>query len=174
MAAEVATGRTARAQVADTDGEARMHWDEMASYYLIMLGIYVLVGVLFFYGGKSKIIDGHGAPQGIKTQFANTFIDTFPGIDAAWWILGILESVIFLLMVASIVTLEFLPHKRKSFLIVGLALAILTFSFLAMGQNAVGAHSSVAELYLYTGATAALLLVVLLLPPRRSAAFISG
>src|SRR5579862_6872065 len=169
MAAEVATGRTASAQVADTEDDVRMHWDEMAAYYLVMLGVYVLVGVLFFYSGKSKIIDGHGAPQAIKTQFQNTFLNTFPGIDAAWWILGILESIVFLLMVASIVTLEFLPHKRKSCLIVGLALAILTFSFLAMGQNAVGQHSSVAELYLYAGGTAALLLVVLLLPPRRAA-----
>ena len=107
-------------------------------------GIYLLVGVLFFYAGKEKIIDGHGAPPPIEKQFSGTFLDTIPGVDAAWTILGILE------------------------------LAIFTFSILAMGQNVVGENEGVAELFLYAGATGVLIGLVLLMPPYRGQNWISG
>jgi hypothetical protein len=51
-----------------------------------------MVGGLMFYSGKEKLFDDDGnAPQGIKDQFKGTFLDTFPGTDAAWVILGLLE-----------------------------------------------------------------------------------
>jgi hypothetical protein len=80
-----------------------MRWDDGVVYALILAGIYLLVSVLFFCAGKSKLIDGHGAPPAIAKQFAGTFLDTIPGIDAIWTILGILESPIFLLIVAGLV-----------------------------------------------------------------------
>ena len=90
-----------------------------------------------FYSGKEKLFDDDGnAPAGIKQQFAGTFVDTFPGTDAAWVILGILEFGVFLLLVASLLRLEFLPHREKWFLQVGLAVALLTFACLAFGQTA--------------------------------------
>jgi len=33
---------------------------EQAGYWLILLGVYVLVGVLFFYSGKGKLFDDNG------------------------------------------------------------------------------------------------------------------
>src|SRR5215813_10405377 len=119
----------------------RMRWEDGVIYALILAGIYLLLGVLFFYAGKEKIIDGHGAPPPIEKQFAGTFLDTIPGVDAAWTILGILESVIFVLIVVSLVRLEFLPNRRKTFLLCAQSLAIFTFSILAMGQNVVGETS---------------------------------
>ena len=78
-----------------------------------------------FYSGKEKLFDDNGnAPQAIKTQFAGTFIDTFPGADAAWVILGILEFGVFVLLVASVLRLEFLPHREKWLLQCGLAVAL--------------------------------------------------
>jgi hypothetical protein len=38
--------------------------------------------------------------------FSDTFLDTIPGVDAAWTILGIFESAIFVLLVVSLVRLE--------------------------------------------------------------------
>ncbi len=150
-----------------------MKWEDWVVYALVLAGIYLLVGVLFFYAGKEKIIDGHGAPPGIAKQFAGTFLDTIPGVDAAWTILGILESLIFILVVISLVRLEFLPERRKSFLLSALALAIFTFSILAMGQNVTGENEGVAELFTYAGATGILIGLVLLMPPYRRGDWIS-
>jgi hypothetical protein len=153
---------------------SRMRWEDGAVYVLALAGIYLLVGVLFFYAGKEKIIDGGGAPPPIAQQFSGTFLDTIPGVDAAWTILGILESLIFILVLVSLIRLEFMPDRRKSFLLSALALAIFTFSILAMGQNVVGENSGVAELFLYAGATAVLMGLVLLMPPNRPVNWISG
>jgi len=151
-----------------------MRWEDAAVYALVLAGIYLLLGVLFFYAGKEKIIDGHGAPPPIEKQFSGTFLDTIPGVDAAWTILGLLECAIFILIVVSLVRLEFMPDRRKPFLLCSLALAIFTFPILAMGQNVVGENEGVAELFLYAGATGVLIGLVLLMPPYRSVNWISG
>lgn len=152
----------------------RARWEDWVVYGLILAGIYFLVGVLFFYAGKEKIFDGLGAPAGIEKQFAGTFLDTIPGIDAAWTILGILEFGIFVLMVISLLRLEFMPGRSKPWMLSGLGLAIFTFSILGIGQNVVGENSGVAELFLYAGATGVLLWLVLQLPPYGAANWISG
>jgi hypothetical protein len=151
-----------------------MRWEDGAIYALALAGIYLLVGVLFFYAGKEKIFDGLGAPPPIEKQFSGTFLDTIPGVDAAWTILGILELAIFVLTVVSLIRLEFMPARRKPFLLSGLALAIFTFSILGIGQNVVGENSGVAELFLYAGATGVLFGLVLLMPPYGPASWISG
>jgi hypothetical protein len=151
-----------------------MRWEDWVVYGLVLAGIYLLVGVLFFYAGKEKIFDGIGAPPPIEKQFSGTFLDTIPGVDAAWTILGILELGIFVLMVASLVTMEFLPSRRKPALLSGLALAIFTFSILGTGQNVVGENTGVAELFLYAGATGVLMGLVLLMPPYRPGNWLSS
>lgn len=152
----------------------RMRWEDAAVYALTLAGIYLLLGVLFFYSGKEKIIDGHGAPPPIEKQFSGTFLETIPGVDAAWTILGLLELAVFVLIIVSLVRLEFMPERRKTFLLCALALAIFTFSILAMGQNVVGENSGVASLFVYVGATGVLMGLVLLMPPYRQANWISG
>src|SRR5262245_46157158 len=96
---------------------ARMRWEDGLVYGLVLAGIYFLVGVLFFYAGKEKIFDGLGAPAAIEKQFSGTFLDTIPGVDAAWTILGILELGVFVLTILSLVLLEFMPNRRKPFLL---------------------------------------------------------
>jgi hypothetical protein len=162
------------ASTASSSSRGSMRWEDGVVYALVLAGIYLLVGVLFFYAGKEKIIDGHGAPPPIEKQFAGTFIDTIPGIDAAWTILGILESLIFVLVVVSLVRLEFMPDRRKTFLVCSLALSVFTFSILAIGENVTGENSGVAELFLYAAGTGVLLGLVLLMPPRRPSNWISG
>jgi len=163
----------AREAASASDGRA-MRWEDGVVYGLILAGIYFLVGVLFFYAGKGKIFDGLGAPAPIEKQFSGTFLDTIPGVDAAWTILGILELAIFALVVVSLATLEFMPSRRKPFMFSALALAIFTFSILAIGQNVVGENTGVAELFLYAGATGVLIGLVLLLPPYGPVNWISG
>ena len=153
---------------------AGMRWEDWVVYGLLLAGIYFLVGVLFFYAGKEKIFDGLGAPAGIEKQFAGTFLDTIPGVDAAWTILGILEFAVFVITVISLVRLEFLPNRAKPWLLSALGLAIFTFSILAIGQNVTGENSGVAELYIYAGATGVLIFLVLQLPPYKAANWIGG
>ena len=142
-------------------------WDGIA-YWAIVAGVYLMVGGLMFYSGKGKLFDSDGnAPEAIKEQFSNSFISTVPGTDAAWIILGILEFAVFVLLVASLVMLEFLPHRRKSLMQVALAVALITFACLSFGQTAVGQHESTASLYQYFGATAVILILVSMLPPNR-------
>jgi hypothetical protein len=43
----------------------RMRWEDGVVYGLVLAGIYLLVGVLFFYAGKEKLFDGLGAPPPI-------------------------------------------------------------------------------------------------------------
>lgn len=154
--------------------DERMSWEDIVVYALSLAGVYLLIGVLFFYSGKSKVIDGHGAPDAIAKQFKGTFLDTIPGVDAAWWILGILESLIFILLVISLIRLEFMPDRRKPWLLSGLALSVFTFSILAMGQNVTGETSGVASIFVYAGATVALIFLVFVMPPYRPKNWISG
>jgi hypothetical protein len=145
------------------------------AYWVTLIGVYVMVGGLMFYSGKGKLFDDDGnAPQGIKDQFSGTFIDTFPGTDAAWVILGILEFAVFLLLVVSLLRLELLPHREKSFLQVGLAVAMLTFAVMAFGQTATGQHEGTASLYTYFGSTVVILILVSLLPPNRPDRWLGG
>ena len=137
------------------------------AYWLILAGVYLMVGGLMFYSGKEKLFDSDGnAPAGIKEQFENSFLSTF--------ILGIFEFGVFVLLLASVVRLEFLPHRDKSILQVGLALALLTFACLAFGQTATSQFSGTAELYGYFASTAVILLLVSVMPPNRPDNWLSG
>jgi hypothetical protein len=145
------------------------------AYWVTLAGVYLMVGGLMFYSGKEKLFDDDGnAPSYIKEQFKGTFIDTFPGVDAAWVILGILEFGVFVLLVASLIRLEFLPHRDKSILQVGLATALLAFACLAFGQTATKQYSGTAALYTYFAATAIILILVSLMPPNRSDRWLGG
>ncbi|HET6696534.1 MAG TPA: hypothetical protein VFG85_08510 [Gaiellaceae bacterium] len=145
------------------------------AYWTTLIGVYVMVGGLMLYSGKDKLFDSDGnAPPGIKEQFSGTFIDTFPGTDAAWIILGILEFAVAVILVASLARLEFLPHRDKSLLQVGLAVAMLTFGLMAFGQTVTNQFEGTASLYTYFGSTAVILILVSLMPPNRSDRWLGG
>jgi hypothetical protein len=137
----------------------------LAAYWLTVAAVYLLAGVLFFYSGKSKLFDDDGhAPAAVKQQFEGTFVDTFPGIDVLWVIIGVLELSIFALLLLSLRG-EFLPRKPKLLLLVGLSLALFTYACLSFGQTTTGNLEGTASLYTYFGSTAIVFMLVLLLPP---------
>jgi hypothetical protein len=145
------------------------------AYWATLVGVYLMVGGLMFYSGKEKLFDDDGhPPQSIVTQFKGTWLDTFPGTHAAWIILGVLEFGVFAILVLSLIRLEFLPHRDKGLLQVGLAVAMLTFAFLAFGQTATKQFAGTASLYSYFGATVVILILVSLLPPNRSDRWLGG
>ncbi len=149
-------------------------FDDVA-YWLTIVSVYFLVGVLFFYSGKEKLFDGDAkAPAGIERQFEGTFVATFPGVDALWAILSVLEFAVFVILLVSIIRGEFLPHRSKKILLSGLALGLLTFACLSFGQTSTGNNEGTASLYTYFGVTAVVMLLVMLLPPNRPRAWLSG
>jgi hypothetical protein len=149
-------------------------FDDVA-YWLTIASVYFHVGVLFFYSGKGKLFDGDAkAPPAIAEQFKGTFVATFPGVDALWAILAVLEFLVFVVLLVSLLTGEFLPHKRKQLLLVGLALGLFTFACLSFGQTSTGNNEGTASIYDYFGATAVIMLLVLLLPPNRPRDWLSG
>ena len=81
---------------------------------------------------------------------------------------SVVPFVVFLLVVASLATMEFRPSRRKPFLLTSLAMALLVFGLLAFGQTATEQHESVASLYGYFGATVIIMLFVRTLPPYSS------
>lgn len=149
-------------------------FDDVA-YWLTIVSVYFLVGVLFFYSGKEKLFDGDAkAPPGIERQFEGTFVATFPGVDALWAILSVLEFAVFVILLVSIFRGEFLPDRRKTILQCGLALGLLTFACLSFGQTSTGNNEGTASLYTYFGVTAVVMVLVMLLPPNRPRAWLSG
>jgi hypothetical protein len=157
------------------DGDRHRGVFDQAAYWLTIVAVYFLVGVLFLYSGKSKLFDDDGhAPAPIKTQFEGTFVDKVPGIDTIWVILGIIEFAIFLLILLSIVRGEFLPHRAKSVLLVALAFALFDFACLSFGQTSTGNTQGTAALYTYFGSTAVIFLLVLKLPPNGPANWLTS
>jgi hypothetical protein len=138
------------------------------AYWAVVAAIYMGFGFLWYYSAKEKLIDDGGTmPAGLAKGYAGSFVDSFPGLDATWTILGIVEALAFLGFVASIVAGEFLPARRKPILVASLGVSLVTFALLIFGQEMVGEFESVAQLFGYFGATVVTLLLVRLLPPRR-------
>jgi len=150
---------------------------DMASYWMVMAGVYLSVGTVFFLGGTEKLFSAGGihAPDAIAEQFAGTWMASFPGggVDFFWGVLGVFEFAVFLTLVASLLVGEFLPSHRKSFLEAGLALAIVTFAFLGYGQNLTSNFAGVATQWGYLAGAGVLMILVGMLPPNRHRAWAS-
>ena len=142
---------------------------DKVAYLFALVGVYVTTGGLFFYGFWEKAVEGDfKIPPPLEEQFDKTFIGTIPGSEAAWAIVAILEGLVFVLILLSLVTMEFRPARRKPFLLTSLAMGMLVFAVLAFGQNATAQHESVASLYGYFGTTVIIMLFIRTLPPYAS------
>jgi hypothetical protein len=145
------------------------------AYWLASAGIYLSFGFLFFFAAKEKLIDNSGTmPAGLAASFHGTFVTSFPGTNAAWVLIGLLEAVVFIVFVASAFAGEFLPTRRKPILLSGLALSMFTFAVIALGENMTGQFATTAALFEYLVGTAVLIGVVLLMPPYRNAHWLTG
>ena len=109
-------------------------------------------------------------PAGLAKAYDGKFIADFPGLNATWTLLGLLELVAFLFIVASVVRGEFLPHRAKPILLAGLAVAMLAFGVMSFGQDVAGNTDSVGSLFTYLGVTGVIYALVRLVPPFRGEA----
>ena len=147
---------------------------DAAAYWLALGGIYLTFGFLWYYSAKEKLIDGNGhMPPGLAKAFSGTFLDSFPGLDAAWITIGVLEAIAFALFAASLVTGEFLPDRRKPLLLSGLGASIFAFAAMAFANNMIANYATVATLFTYFTGTVVVIVLVLLMPPYRERHWLS-
>jgi hypothetical protein len=164
------TARSRTETVAQVEGQTA----DAVAYWLGMAGIYITFGFLWYYSAKEKLIDQDGhMPAELAKGFGGTFLDSVPGLDTSWVLLGILEAIAFLLFVASIVTGEFLPNRRKPILLAGLGFSIFTFAVMAFANNMIANFDTVATLFTYFTGTVLIIALVLLMPPYRSRHWLS-
>ena len=161
----------AHAAPAPTTSRHAITWSavtDAVTYWTAIGGIYIAYGFLWFYSAKEKLFDQNGnMPGGLAKAYTGHFIDSFPGVNTAWLLLGLLEAVAFLVVVASFVTGEFLPHHSKPILLAALGVSMFTFALMTFAQNMIANFDSVASLFTYMGVTAVVLAVVKFVPPFR-------
>lgn len=156
--------------VARVEGRAA----DALAYWLGLAGVYLTFGFLWYYGAKEKLFDQNGnMPAGLKKAYAGSFLDTLPGLDTAWLLLGLLEGVAFVFFAASLITGEFLPDRRKPILLAGLGVSIFTFAVMAFANNMIGNFETVASLFTYFTGTVIVIGLVLMMPPYRGREWLS-
>jgi hypothetical protein len=140
---------------------------DVIAYWLVLAGIYVAAGVSFYFAGKAKVFDQGAMPASFAHRFRGTIIDSFPGLDASWIILGVLELAVCAALAMSLLRGEFLPTKTKPVLFIALALAMLTFSLLLFGEQLTAQYDNAAHLTSYFAASGIMIVLVMLMPPYR-------
>ena len=139
------------------------------AYWLSLIGVYFTVGYIMWMGAAEKLFAGAvKMPPVVAKPFAATWVARFPGLDVLWGVIGVVELVIALVILASIVTGEFLPSHHKSLLQVALGLSLLLFSFLSFGQTITQNFAGALGQYTYFGVTILMMALVRAMPPNRS------
>ncbi|HET6866544.1 MAG TPA: hypothetical protein VFH80_11565 [Solirubrobacteraceae bacterium] len=148
---------------------------DIVSYWLIIAGIYLTVGFLFYYSAKRVLFDQGGImPSGTAAQYKGSFIASFPGANVSWFLIGLVMFVVFLGVVASVLAREFLPSRRKPILLGALGLSMFAYGLMVFAENMVANTDQVNSLFGYFGGTAVVIILLLLMPPYRNAAWLSS
>jgi hypothetical protein len=150
----------------DEETPTRAPVGKLATYWLTLLGVYLMQGALWYYGAYEKIIGGDfKAPAGIAKGFNGTFVDTFPSVGVAWAAISVFEALIVVGLVVSLIRGEFLPSRAKTILTATLAGSVVVLGMLLFGQSMIGEHDSVASLFTYGGVTLVMMAAVTALAP---------
>lgn len=126
-------------------------WLDQVGHFVKYAAIYLIYPGVFLAAGIGKVFDP--VPEYVKKEFDPTWVSTFPGVEPVWKLAGVGEIVICVLMLISLVTLEWLPGRSRKVMRLSLTVAMFLFAVLATGQNLGGEYSGAAELFAYFGAT---------------------
>lgn len=141
---------------------------DITTYWLVLAGIYITFGWSWYYAFYDKLIVGEGTmPLVLKRVFAGSFIETFPGLNAAWTWLGVMEGIAVLGFAISLFSGELLPNRRKPIMLMSLGWSMITYSAMIFANAMVGQTALVGSLFAYFIGTAVVILLVLLMPPYR-------
>ena len=97
-----------------------------------LLAINCLFLTIWGFAAVEKLIDGK--PSWFGDKFGRTFLASFPGLTATFWLLALSELLALALAVAALLRTEFLERKPVLFLSAMLAWSLFVFVELGFGQ----------------------------------------
>ena len=98
----------------------------------MLLAISLLLLIVWGCAGVSKVREGY--PSWFDEKFGSTFLASFPGLRVTFWWLTVTELAAALLVLASLLRLEFLARRPPLLLLGALTLSLFVFVELSLGQ----------------------------------------
>ena len=95
----------------------------------------------------------NGMPSWFPGKFGKTFLATFPGLTATFWLLTLSELLALILAVAALARLEFLERKPAAFLPAMLAWSLFVFVQLGFGQWLTNEFNGAFQQFMYFSGT---------------------
>jgi hypothetical protein len=123
-----------------------------------LLAVNLLFLMIWGFTGIGKLMEG--VPPWFGDKFGGTFVATFPGLTATFWILAISEVVAFGLAAAALITGEFLGKRSPTVLRLMLAWSLFVFVQLGFGQWLTSEFNATAQLFAYFAGTLVALIYV--------------
>ena len=122
---------------------------------LIRSGILLAINLLFLmvwgFAGISKLRDG--MPSWFDGKFGKTFLASFPGLTATFWLLAVSELLAFGLAVVALARIEFLKQQPPKFLPATLVWSLFVFLQLGFGQWLTGEFNGGFQQFMYFSGT---------------------
>jgi hypothetical protein len=148
---------------------------KVVTYSATLAGIYLSVGFLFYYAMKEKLFTDSGTmPAPLAKAFDGSFFASVPGNNASWFLLGLLEALIVVMLAASLLTGEFLPQRRKPILLAGLSVSLFAYGFMGIANDMIGNNATVIELFTYFGMTIVAMFIIRQMAPYRPMSWLGG
>jgi len=117
----------------------------------VLLAINLLFLMVWGFAGVGKLIDG--VPSWFDGKFGKTFMATFPGLTATFWILAISELLAFALAVMALVAGEFLERRPLKLIPVALVWSLFVFLQLGFGQWLTAEYNGAFQQFVYFSGT---------------------
>jgi len=124
-----------------------------------LLAINLLFVTVWGFAAIAKLLSG--MPSWFPGKFGKTFLGTFPGLTATFWLLALSESLALVLALVALLRLEFRERKPATFLPAMLAWSLFVFVQLSFGQWLTNEFNGAFQQFMYfTGTLLALQFVI--------------
>ena len=129
-----------------------------------LLAINVLFLIVWGFAGITKVMNG--MPSYFPGKFGKTFLASFPGLTATFWLLTLSELLALTLAVGALIRAEFLERKPPAVLPAMLAWSLFVFVQLGFGQWLTNEFNGAFQQFAYFSGTLLALHFVMNLIPR--------
>jgi hypothetical protein len=122
---------------------------------LVRVGALLAINFVFLsiwgFAAIGKVMNG--MPSWFPGKFGKTFLATFPGLTATFWLLTLSELLALTLAVIALARLEFLERKTATFLPALLAWSLFVFVQLGFGQWLTNEFNGAFQQFMYFSGT---------------------
>ncbi len=123
-----------------------------------LLAINLVYLMIWGFAGIGKLMNG--VPPWFADKFGGTFLATFPGLGATFWVLTLSELAGFAAAVAALARLEFLGRRSLLLLAGTLVWSLFVFLQLGFGQWLTSEFNGAFQQFMYGSGTVVALLFV--------------